>query len=132
MEGTVVELWVAMGILAKLVVLGLAAMLVALPVLAVKLVRRGNGARTLGTIAASAPLLGVFGTVVGLINASVGVAAQEAVPMRVIAAGVGEALVTTAIGLAVALAALWLRAAFEGFAPRRRGEAEEAAAEVLS
>ena len=120
----VVELWVAMGILAKAVVLALAAMLAALPVLAVKLARRGTGARTLGTIAASAPLLGVLGTVVGLMNACVWLATQESVPMRVVAAGIGEALLTTALGLVIGLAALWLRAAFEG-RTAARGEARE-------
>jgi hypothetical protein len=124
MEVNVLALWAAMGILAKLVVLGLVAMLVALPVLAVKLARRGKGSRGLGTIAASAPLLGVLGTVVGLMNACVGIAARESVPLRQIAAGLAEALLTTAIGLAIGLAALWLRAAFEGRAPARGAEAD--------
>jgi biopolymer transport protein ExbB/TolQ len=135
MGANAVALWAAMGVLAKVVVLGLAAMLVALPVLAVKLGRRGKGAQALGTIAASAPLLGVFGTVVGLINACAGIAAQETVPMRVIAAGIGEALVTTALGLAIALAALWLRAAFDKPVAGCSGEAEGAgvpAADALS
>ena len=124
MDGNVLALWAAMGILAKVVVLGLIAMLVALPVLAVKLARRGTGSRALGTIAASAPLLGVLGTVVGLMNACVFIAGQETVPMPQIAAGVAEALLTTAIGLAIGLAALWLRAAFDGRAPGRRAEAD--------
>ncbi len=133
MEANVFDLWAAMGILAKLVVLGLAAMLVALPVLAVKLARHGRGARTLGTIAASAPLLGVFGTVVGLINGCVALAVRETVAVRVVAAGIGEALITTALGLVIALAALWLRAAFEGDASRRNPLAEpgEAIADTL-
>jgi hypothetical protein len=125
MDGNVLALWAAMGIMAKVVVLGLLAMLVALPVLAVKLARRGTGSRALGTIAASAPLLGVLGTVVGVMNACVFIAARETVPMGQIAAGVAEALLTTAVGLAIGLAALWLRAAFEGRAPARRAEASE-------
>ena len=112
--GNVVELWVAMGILAKVIVLGLAAMLAAVPVLGVKLARRGEGGRALGTIVASAPLLGVLGTVVGLMNACAGIAARGEVPLAVIAAGLGEALLTTALGLVIGLAALWRRAAFEG------------------
>ena len=109
----VVELWVAMGIVAKLVLLGLFAMVAALPILSVKLARRGEGARALGAIALSAPLLGAFGTVVGLINASAYLAQQESVPLPHVAAGVGEALVTTSIGLLIAIAAVWLRVAFE-------------------
>jgi biopolymer transport protein ExbB len=120
----VMELWVAMGILAKVIVVSLAAMLVAVPVLGVRLARRREGGRALGTIAVSAPLLGVFGTVVGLINACAGIAARETVPMRVVAAGIGEALMTTALGLAIALAARWLRAAFDGTAARRGSGAE--------
>ncbi len=132
MGAGLVELWLAMGILAKLIVLGLAVMLVALPVLAVKLARRGTGARTLGTIAASAPLLGVLGTVLGLMNASVFLSRQEEVPVRFIAAGVGEALLTTALGLVIGLAALWLRAAFDGRAATRgeRASAEAVVADV--
>ena len=75
---------------------------------------------------ASAPLLGALGTVVGLMNACVFIAGRETVPMPQIAAGVAEALLTTAIGLAIGLAALWLRAAFEGRTPSRRAEAGEA------
>ncbi len=130
MEANVLALWAAMGIMAKVVVLGLFAMVVALPILTVKLARRGKGSRGLGTIAVSAPLLGVLGTVIGLMNASVFVAGQESVPMRQIAAGLAESLITTAFGLVIGLAALWLRAAFEGRASARR--AEEAAAEVAT
>ncbi len=127
----VLELWVAMGILAKAVVLGLAAMLVALPVLAVKLARRGAGARTLGTIAASAPLLGVLGTVVGLMNACVFLSTRDSVAMPMVAAGIAEALLTTALGLVIGLAALWLRAAFEGRSAVRSEPREAAAADSV-
>ncbi len=130
MEANVLALWAAMGILAKLVVLGLLAMLVVLPVLTVKLARWGKGSRGLGTIAASAPLLGVLGTVIGLMNAGVAIASREAVPVRLIGAGFAESLVTTAFGLVIGLAALWLRAAFEGRASARR--AEEASADVAA
>jgi hypothetical protein len=121
----VMELWVAMGILAKVIVLGLAAMLVAVPLLGVKLARRGEGGRALGTIVVSGPLFGVLGTVVGLMNACAGIAARGDVPLPVIAAGLGEALLTTALGLVIGLAALWMRAAFEGRPRSGRAVLEE-------
>jgi biopolymer transport protein ExbB len=125
-------IWGEMGIFAKLVVLGLMAMVVALPVLAVKLARHGRGLRGLAAIAVSAPLVGALGTVIGLINASAYVAHQEHVPASQIAAGVGEALVTTAIGLAIAIVAIWLRVGFEPKAVRTEPAAEPEAAASLS
>jgi flagellar motor component MotA len=115
---SLVDLWVSMGIMGKLVVLGLAVMAVALPVLSVKLARRGEGARTIGAIAVCAPLLGVLGTVIGLINASVYLSHQPSVPVTQLAAGLAEALVTTPIGLAIGIAAVWLRVVCEGRAVR--------------
>ncbi|KKR97193.1 MAG: Protein TolQ [candidate division TM6 bacterium GW2011_GWE2_41_16] len=56
--------------------------------------------------ASMAPLLGLVGTVVGLINAFIGISRLQSVNITVIAPGVAEALVTTFAGLVVALSSL--------------------------
>lgn len=60
----------------------------------------------LGTIGASAPFIGLFGTVVGIIKAFQAMAASGAGGFTVVAAGISEALIATALGLGVAIVAL--------------------------
>ncbi len=69
--------------------------------------RRGIG--TLGTIASISPFVGLFGTVVGIIHAfeSLGQAGGGG-GMEVVSKGIAEALVTTALGLVVAIPAAWM------------------------
>jgi biopolymer transport protein ExbB/biopolymer transport protein TolQ len=62
----------------------------------------------LATIGATAPFVGLLGTVVGITNSFVGIAATGGGGIEAVAGGVGEALVTTAVGLLVAIPALWL------------------------
>jgi biopolymer transport protein ExbB len=61
---------------------------------------------TLGTIAAVAPLLGLLGTVVGMIRVFAEIMNQGTGNASVLAGGISEALITTAAGLAVAIPAL--------------------------
>ena len=61
----------------------------------------------LASIAAVAPFLGLFGTVTGLISAFRSIAATGAGGMATVSGGIWEALVTTAVGLFVAIPALW-------------------------
>jgi len=61
----------------------------------------------LASIAAIAPFLGLFGTVTGLISAFRSIAATGAGGMATVSGGISEALVTTAVGLFVAMPALW-------------------------
>jgi biopolymer transport protein ExbB len=67
--------------------------------------KRGVG--TLATIGSSAPFVGLFGTVVGIINAFKGISTEKSTGLGAVAGGISEALVTTAIGLAVAIPAVW-------------------------
>ena len=67
--------------------------------------KRGLGG--LATIGATAPFVGLFGTVVGIINAFHGIAAERATGLAAVAGGISEALVATAIGLFVAVPAVW-------------------------
>ena len=60
----------------------------------------------LGTIAAISPLLGLLGTVTGIINAFEAITAQGVGDPRALSGGIGEALITTAAGLMVAIPAL--------------------------
>ncbi|MFA7553551.1 MAG: MotA/TolQ/ExbB proton channel family protein [Spongiibacteraceae bacterium] len=61
---------------------------------------------TLGTIAAIAPLLGLLGTVIGMIKVFNAIMLQGAGNAGVLAGGISEALITTAAGLSVAIPAL--------------------------
>lgn len=74
--------------------------------------KRGLG--SLATIGATAPFVGLFGTVVGIINAFKGIAAQKATGLTAVAGGISEALVATAIGLFVAVPAVWAYNYFAG------------------
>jgi biopolymer transport protein ExbB len=60
----------------------------------------------LGTVASSAPFIGLFGTVVGIIKAFESMAVSGTGGFAVVAAGISEALVATALGLGVAIIAL--------------------------
>ncbi len=61
---------------------------------------------TLGTIAAVTPLLGLLGTVMGIIHAFNAITAHGTGDPRVLSGGIGEALITTAAGLTVAIPSL--------------------------
>ena len=60
----------------------------------------------LATIAATSPFVGLFGTVVGIIDAFHGLGTAGAATLRAVAPGISEALITTAAGLFVAVPAL--------------------------
>jgi len=68
--------------------------------------KRGLG--SLATIGATGPFVGLFGTVVGILNAFRGIAEQKATGLGAVAGGISEALVTTALGLFVAIPAVWM------------------------
>lgn len=66
-----------------------------------------KGIPALATIGATAPFVGLLGTVVGVINAFVGIAATGSGGIGAVSAGIAEALVETALGLFVAIPAVW-------------------------
>jgi biopolymer transport protein ExbB/TolQ len=66
-----------------------------------------KGVTSLATIGATAPFVGLLGTVVGVINAFVGIAATGSGGIGAVSAGIAEALVETALGLFVAIPAVW-------------------------
>jgi biopolymer transport protein ExbB/TolQ len=75
---------------------------------AIKVAEFRRGLSGLATIGSTAPFVGLFGTVFGIINAFVGMGETANAGIGAIAGGIAEALVTTAVGLAVAVPAVWL------------------------
>lgn len=69
---------------------------------------------TLGTIAAAGPLLGLFGTVVGMIQMFLGILDHGVGDVNQLAGGIGKALVCTATGMIVAIPALMFHRYFRG------------------
>jgi biopolymer transport protein ExbB/TolQ len=99
-----------------------------------ELAKLQRGLPVLATIASSAPFVGLFGTVFGIITAF----QQMADPSKggggglaTVSAGISEALLTTAVGLAVAIGSLWFYNFFVTRLDDFTGLAEEAAGELV-
>ncbi|MCA9706204.1 MAG: MotA/TolQ/ExbB proton channel family protein [Myxococcales bacterium] len=79
--------------------------------------RRGMG--ILASTGSTAPFIGLFGTVIGIITAFQGIAAAGGGGLEAVSAGIAEALIVTAVGLVVAIAAVlvfnYLTARFDKF-----------------
>ncbi len=90
-----------------------------------------KGLGGLATIATTAPFIGLFGTVVGIINAFRGMAASGAGGLGSVSAGIAEALVTTALGLFVAIPAVWLYNYFLNKIERFQVEMSNSASELV-
>ena len=73
-----------------------------------------KGIPSLATIGSTAPFVGLLGTVVGVINAFAGIGAQGSAGLGAVSAGISEALIETALGLVVAIPAVWLYNYFTG------------------
>lgn len=73
-----------------------------------------RGISGLATIGSTAPFVGLFGTVVGIINAFTSISTEKSTGLGAVAGGISEALVTTAIGLFVAIPAVWMYNYFTG------------------
>ncbi len=70
------------------------------------LARLAAGTGLLATIGATAPFVGLFGTVWGIMNAFVGISRAQTTHLAVVAPGIAEALLATALGLVAAIAAV--------------------------
>src|SRR5215218_4451591 len=66
-----------------------------------------KGISALATIGSTAPFVGLLGTVVGVINAFQGIGASGSAGIGAVSVGISEALVETALGLVVAIPAVW-------------------------
>ena len=65
-----------------------------------------RGTHLLATIGATAPFVGLFGTVWGIMNAFIGISKSHTTNLAVVAPGIAEALLATAIGLVAAIPAV--------------------------
>lgn len=91
--------------------------------------KKGLGA--LATIGSTAPFIGLFGTVMGILNAFQGIATSGSGGLASVAGGIAEALVTTALGLFVAIPALMAFNYFTGSLERFQIEMTNSAREVV-
>jgi biopolymer transport protein ExbB/TolQ len=91
--------------------------------------KRGIGG--LATIATTAPFIGLFGTVIGIINAFRGMAMTGSGGIGAVSAGIAEALVTTALGLFVAIPAAWMFNYFQNKLERLQVEMSNSASELI-
>src|SRR5215468_4661470 len=73
-----------------------------------------RGVSSLATIGSTAPFVGLFGTVVGIMHAFQAISTSKSTGIGAVAGGISEALVTTAIGLFVAIPAVWMFNYFTG------------------
>lgn len=67
-----------------------------------------RGITLIATVGATAPFVGLVGTVLGIVSAFQQLTVSEETGVGQVSAGIAEALVTTAIGIAVAIPAVWL------------------------
>ena len=86
---------------------------------------------SLGTIAAAGPLLGLFGTVVGMIQMFLGILDHGVGDVNQLAGGIGKALVCTAAGMIVAIPALMFHRYFRGRVAEYIVEMEHEAFQLL-
>jgi biopolymer transport protein ExbB len=92
-------------------------------------ISRGTG--VLATIGATAPFVGLFGTVWGIMNSFIGISKSHTTNLAVVAPGIAEALLATALGLAAAIPAVVIYNVFARSIAGYRAVLGDAAAEVL-
>jgi biopolymer transport protein ExbB/TolQ len=92
--------------------------------------RRGLGA--LASISSAAPFIGLFGTVVGIINAFRSMAGSGQGGLGAVSAGIAEALFTTAAGLLVAIPAVMVFNYLTGVIDRMAVDVNEISSELVS
>lgn len=90
-----------------------------------------KGLSGLATIGATAPFVGLFGTVVGIINAFQAIKTEGAAAIGKVSGGIAEALIATAIGLFVAVPAVWLYNYFTTKVERIQNELTNVSSDLL-
>jgi len=90
---------------------------------------RGTG--ILATIGATAPFVGLFGTVWGIMNSFIGISKSHTTNLAVVAPGIAEALLATALGLVAAIPAVVMYNLFSRWIAGYRALHADAAAEIL-
>lgn len=92
-------------------------------------IMRGTG--ILATIGATAPFVGLFGTVWGIMNSFIGISKSHTTNLAVVAPGIAEALLATAFGLAAAIPAVVIYNMFARSITGYRAQLGDASAAVL-
>jgi biopolymer transport protein ExbB len=90
---------------------------------------RGTG--VLATVGATAPFVGLFGTVWGIMNSFIGISKQHTTNLAVVAPGIAEALLATALGLVAAIPAVVMYNLFSRWNAGYRALQGDASAAVL-
>lgn len=90
---------------------------------------RGNG--FLATIGSVAPFIGLFGTVWGIMNSFIGIAKTQTTNLAVVAPGIAEALLATAVGLVAAIPAVVIYNIFARMIAGYKASLSDTAAQVL-
>jgi biopolymer transport protein ExbB len=93
--------------------------------------RMTRGTGWLATIGATAPFVGLFGTVWGIMNSFIGISKQHTTNLAVVAPGIAEALLATALGLVAAIPAVVMYNMFSRWTGSYRALLADAAAHVL-
>ena len=91
----------------------------------------GRGTGILASIGATAPFVGLFGTVWGIMNSFVGIGQAHSSSLAVVAPGIAEALLATAVGLVAAIPAVVIFNGFSRAIGGYRALLGDASAEVL-
>ena len=92
--------------------------------------RLNAGTGVLATIGATAPFVGLFGTVWGIMNSFIGISESQTTNLAVVAPGIAEALLATAIGLVAAIPAVVVYNVFARWSAAYRARLADAAAAV--
>lgn len=90
-----------------------------------------KGLGNLATISTTAPFIGLFGTVIGIINAFRGMAISGSGGLGAVSAGIAEALAATAFGLFVAVPAVWMYNYFQNKVERFNVEMANASSQLI-
>jgi biopolymer transport protein ExbB len=90
-----------------------------------------RGTSVLATIGATAPFVGLFGTVWGIMNSFIGISREHTTNLAVVAPGIAEALLATAFGLAAAIPAVVIYNTFARSISGYRARLGDASAAVL-
>ena len=93
--------------------------------------RMTRGVNVLATIGATAPFVGLFGTVWGIMNSFIGIAEKQTTNLAVVAPGIAEALLATAMGLVAAIPAVVIYNHFARRIAAHRALVADTAAAIL-
>ena len=89
---------------------------------------RGTG--VLATIGSTAPFVGLFGTVWGIMNSFIGISQAQTTNLSIVAPGIAEALLATAFGLVAAIPAVMIYNVFARALSEYRGRLADVVSEI--